>query len=257
MAAHRAPRPCPKPGSAPRCHDARHHFIVLHTCRGTSLPALHHCRPAASQATPYALNQAKIALSTAAAATVPSSQSSIRRQLRRPAHPLLKPSPGQIPLEGDRLHGGPRVPSWEAFGRRPSARADRSPRAGIRNPSPKRTISASVWGSRGQRITPVRTRSCCAIAPIGNLIGSFRVRGRSRCEHLVWPLRSDHVGFTLSRFRILCSGASKRVRASQRGRIWSGIDRYPDARLILPVSTAVSVATVLTTLSSGGFCTRE
>ena len=35
---------------------------------------------------------------------------------------------------------GPRVPSWEAFGRRPSARADRSPRAGIRNPSPKATL---------------------------------------------------------------------------------------------------------------------
>ena len=30
----------------------------------------------------------------------------------------------------------PRLPSWEAFGRRPSARADRSPPAGIRNPSP-------------------------------------------------------------------------------------------------------------------------
>jgi hypothetical protein len=35
----------------------------------------------------------------------------------------------------------PRVPSWEAFGRRPSARADRSRRAGIRNPSPQRTSS--------------------------------------------------------------------------------------------------------------------
>ena len=206
---------------------------------------------------PYAVDQAEIALSTAAVAPNSPPRSSIRRRLRRPAHPQRRPPHRQIPIVRQPVTRPPRVPSWEAFGRRPSARADRSPRAGIRNPSPKRTISASVWGSRGQRITPVRTRSCSAIAPIGNLIGSFRVRGRSRCEHLVWPLRSDHVGFTLSRFRILCSGASKRVRASQRGRIWSGIDRYPDARLILPVSTAVSVATVLTTLSSGGFCTRE
>jgi hypothetical protein len=35
-------------------------------------------------------------------------------------------------------------PSWEAFGRRPSARADRSPRARIRNPSPKRTSSVTL-----------------------------------------------------------------------------------------------------------------
>jgi len=37
----------------------------------------------------------------------------------------------------------------------------------------------------------------------------------------------------------------------------AGLIAIPMLALILPVSTAVSVATVLTTLSSGGFCTRE
>ena len=38
----------------------------------------------------------------------------------------------------------PRVPSWGAFGRRPSASADSSRPAGIRNPSPKRT-RRPIW----------------------------------------------------------------------------------------------------------------
>ena len=42
----------------------------------------------------------------------------------------------QIPIVRQPVTRPPRVPSWEALGRRPSARADRSPRAGIRNPSP-------------------------------------------------------------------------------------------------------------------------
>jgi hypothetical protein len=97
---------------------------------------LHRCCPAVSEATFYTFDQAKIAPSTAAATTILALRSSIRCQLRRPAHPLSKPPPRQIPIDGKRPHGPPRVPSWGAFGRRPSVRADRSPRAGIRNPSP-------------------------------------------------------------------------------------------------------------------------
>src|SRR5215472_3232509 len=36
---------------------------------------------------------------------------------RRPAHLLPEPLPGHIPIDGARAHGGPQVPSWEAFGR--------------------------------------------------------------------------------------------------------------------------------------------
>jgi hypothetical protein len=46
----------------------------------------------------------------------------------------------------------PRVPSREAFGRRPSARADSSRRAGIRTPSPQRSIEPVAMISNRRRI---------------------------------------------------------------------------------------------------------
>ena len=131
-----APRPRRKPGSGPQCHDAHHRLFTTAAHRETSPPALHRCRPAVSEATSYTFDQAKIARSTAAATTILALRSSIRRQLRWPAHPQPKPPPRQIPIDGKSPHGPPRVPSWGAFGRRPSVRADRSPWAGIRNPSP-------------------------------------------------------------------------------------------------------------------------
>ena len=91
--------------------------------RGTPLPASHRCCPVASNDTPYAVDQAKIAPSTAAAATNSLPLSSVRRRPRQPAHPLPKLPPRQIPLDGYRPPAAPRVPSWEAFGRRPSERA--------------------------------------------------------------------------------------------------------------------------------------
>src|SRR5208283_5735278 len=102
----------------------------------TGEPRLRHCT-AVAEATFHTFDQAKIAPPTAAATTILALRSSIPRQLRRPTHPLPKPPPRQIPINGNRPHGPPRVPSWGAFGRRPSLRADRSPQAGIRNPSPK------------------------------------------------------------------------------------------------------------------------
>jgi hypothetical protein len=63
-----------------------------------SPPALHRCRPAVSEATSYTFDQAKIARSTAAETTILALPSSIRRQLRRPAHPLPKPPSRQIPI---------------------------------------------------------------------------------------------------------------------------------------------------------------
>jgi hypothetical protein len=50
------------------------------------------------------------------------------------SHPLRKPPPRQMPIDSKPPTQPPRVPSREAFGRRPSERVDRSRRAGIRNP---------------------------------------------------------------------------------------------------------------------------
>jgi hypothetical protein len=121
-----APRRRPQPASEPRRHDACHCLIAPPACRGTSFPASHRCRPAISQGTCYIVDQAKIVPSTAAAATNSPPRSSIHRKLRQPAHPLPKPPPRQIPIDGKPFAQPPRVPSWKAFGRRPSARADRS-----------------------------------------------------------------------------------------------------------------------------------
>ena len=106
----------------PRRHDARHRLIAPPARRGTSLPASHRYRPTASEGACYAVDQAKITPSTAAAATNSPPRSSIRRRLRRPAHPQPKPPHRQIPIDGKLPPGSPRVPSWEAFGRRPSVR---------------------------------------------------------------------------------------------------------------------------------------
>ena len=126
----------PIPGSGPRCHDARHRLIAPRGCRETSLPASHHCCPSASQGVCDALDHAKITQSTADAATNSRPRSSIRRRQPRPAHLRRKPTPRQIPIDGRPPNQPPRVPSWEAFGSRPSVRLDRSRPAGIRNPSP-------------------------------------------------------------------------------------------------------------------------
>ena len=93
-AAHPAARHRPKP----RCHDAHHRLIAPSACRRTPLPALHRCRPAASNRMPYAVDQAEIALSTAAVAPNSPPRSSIRRRLRRPAHPQRRPPHRQIPI---------------------------------------------------------------------------------------------------------------------------------------------------------------
>ena len=165
-AAHPAARHRPKP----RCHDAHHRLIAPSACRRTPLPALHRCRPAASNRMPYAVDQAEIALSTAAVAPNSPLRSSIRRRLRRPAHPQRRPPHRQIPIVRQPVTRPPRVPSWEAFGRRPSARADRSPRAGIRNPSPK--LSFAVLDlNRSEEWTPASSMLCLLLGRPRSQIG--------------------------------------------------------------------------------------
>jgi hypothetical protein len=62
------------------------------------------------------------------------------RRLHPRTHLQPNPPPRQIPIDGNRPPGGPRVPSWGAFGRPPCSTA--RARAGIRNPSPKRTLAS-------------------------------------------------------------------------------------------------------------------
>jgi hypothetical protein len=135
-ATHPAARRGLKPGSGPRCHDARHRLFTTPARWGTSRPALHRCRPAASQGASLTFNQPKIAASTAAATINLASPSTIRRRLRQPAHALPRlPSP-QIPItatartasRGSFL-GGFRTPALRA-------RARSYLWAGIRNASP-------------------------------------------------------------------------------------------------------------------------
>jgi uncharacterized cupin superfamily protein len=102
---------------------AHHRLIAPSACRGTPLPASHRCRPAASNRTPYPADQAKIALSTAAIAPNSPPQSSIRRRLRRPAHPQRKPPHRQIAIDGKlspapagSFLGGFRTPALSARG---------------------------------------------------------------------------------------------------------------------------------------------
>ena len=129
------------PGSGPRRHDTRQRLIAPTTCRETSLPASQHYCPGASKAARDAGDDAKIAPSTAAAATNFRPRSAIRSRLPRPAQPRPNTLPRQISIDARLLTQPPRVPSWGAFERRPQHRADRSRPAGIRNPAPTRRFA--------------------------------------------------------------------------------------------------------------------
>ena len=87
------------------------------------LPALHRCRPTVSKGARRIVDQAKIALSAIAPATKSLLRSSRCHRPRQSTHLPPKPPHRQIPIVTNRQPGGPRVPSWEAFGRRPSERA--------------------------------------------------------------------------------------------------------------------------------------
>ena len=167
----------PIPGSGPRCHDARHRLIAPRGCRETSLPASHHCCPSASQGVCDALDHAKITQSTADAATNSRPRSAIRRRQPRPAHLRPKATPRQIPIDGRPPNQPPRVPSWEAFGSRPSVRLDRSRPADIRNPSPTATLAARGRGVSyliQQRTLSLRVQTSGSALRVSRLISTSR-----------------------------------------------------------------------------------
>ena len=120
MARHR-----PKPGSGPRCHDGCGYFIASVTHRRT-LPVPQFRCAIASKCRCYAAHHAEIALSKTAAETLCRLQSSIHHQLPCPAHHSRAPPRRQIAIDGHRPRRPARVPSLEAFGRRPSAATNSS-----------------------------------------------------------------------------------------------------------------------------------
>jgi len=77
------------------------------------------CRLTVSKGARHIVNQAKIACSTIAPATKSLLPSSRCHRPRQSTHLPPKPPHRQIPVVTNRQPGGPRVPSWEAFGRRP------------------------------------------------------------------------------------------------------------------------------------------
>jgi hypothetical protein len=112
--------PHPKPAVPPQCHDRRHR-LSPHTARRQATPrALYRYRPTVSKGTRRIIDHAKIAPSTIAPAPKSLLPSSCCRRPRQSAHLPPEPPHPQIPIVVNRQPGGPRVPSWEAFGRRPS-----------------------------------------------------------------------------------------------------------------------------------------
>jgi hypothetical protein len=149
----RTPRPAiaPKPRSGPRCHDARHRLVDLPLAGETSLPASHRFRRRIAVAPPSPTARPLRSIRPKSPRRPPPP-----RQTRHCAHrsaadyiPTQAAAPSN-PIRGRPPDQSPRVPSWGAFGRRPSVPLDRSRRAGIPNPSPKRSLlamhaEAALW----------------------------------------------------------------------------------------------------------------
>ena len=107
--------------SRPQCHDVRYRLTPpspapeprFRRCLAVaSVPAK---APAVSSIRPKSPNRPR-----------QQRQTRYRDRRSRRLHPRThlqpKPPPRQIPIDGNRPPGGPRVPSWEAFGRRPPER---------------------------------------------------------------------------------------------------------------------------------------
>jgi hypothetical protein len=98
----------------------------------------------------YAARHAEIAPSEAALPSLRPPQWLSHRLLRRPAHHSRRHPGRQIAMDGHRLQRPPRVPSLEAFGRRPSVPVDTS-RLG-RHPKPF-TDPEAAWLPRQGLLT--------------------------------------------------------------------------------------------------------
>src|SRR5260370_26408910 len=109
--------------------------------------------PRGLRSRPDAVNDAESTPTPADAATKSRPQSPGQRPSPRLAPPSRKALPQQIPIDGRLLIQPPRVPSWGAFGRRPSVPADRL-RMG-RHPKP--FTLAVIRNEQGLRLSWVAT----------------------------------------------------------------------------------------------------
>ena len=177
----------PKLALPPQCHDRRHR-LSPHTARRRATPrALYRCRPTVSKGTRRIIDHAKIAPSTIAPAPKSLLPSSCCHRPRQSAHLPPEPPHPQIPIVVNRQPGGPRVPSWEAFGRRPSepariAATGRHPKpytiAAVRSADGCPLISSESGIRQNQRKRPqVSFTLDCTTDP------TLRTKVVRRCQH--------------------------------------------------------------------------
>ena len=107
--------------SRPQCHDVRYHLTPPSPA---PKPRFRRCLAVASvpAKAPAALSIRPKSPNRPRRQRQPRYHDHRSRRLRPRTHLQPKPPPRQIPIDGKRPPGGPRVPSWEAFGRRPSER---------------------------------------------------------------------------------------------------------------------------------------
>src|SRR5262249_31938268 len=126
------------------------------------LPAPCRCRSNACKCQRYDAERCSITPPSAAAATNPSPGPNIQRQLRRSAQAAPPLPADQIPITGSRLTTGPRVPSSEAFGRRPSAPVHTA--TAHRHPKPfTKSDLASLTAATSPRDPEARSAAPCDI----------------------------------------------------------------------------------------------
>ena len=102
-------------------------------------------------------DQSSITPSSTAPAPSPTSSAAFCSQRSQQNHPSANSLPRQIPIDGQLLAAVPRVPSSEAFGRRPSASPKPTARAGPPSETPYRTVGLLLLiGSREHSIARVR-----------------------------------------------------------------------------------------------------
>ena len=142
-------------------------------CRETLLPSLHRCRPAAAKVAYYAIDHAKIASSTAAAATN-----------SRPRSPSVTDYPASAAPTQDAAPSNPhsrQAPNPAPRGFLPGGLSDAGPltpgppltRTGIRNPAPTRQFAPAA--------------SDIGFAPDSGRSGCLRVKKFKLTQLRHWP----------------------------------------------------------------------
>ena len=134
-AAHRAARP-PALGSRPDADDLLSPPLAASIRQNIPFPAAPPAHPGACEHWHHITDQSPIRPSSTTAATTPLSSPALSSQRSSRNHPPLQPLRRQIPIVGQALTAFPRVPSSEAFRRRPL-----TPGSTIRARPPSETLT--------------------------------------------------------------------------------------------------------------------